>query len=704
MVKKNKIVVFVQTRMQSTRLPGKVMNKVDGREIILYQIERIKRSRLIDQVVIITTVNKADDCIYELCERNSIDCYRGSEIDLLDRHYQAALKYNAGFVIKIPSDSPLTDPKIIDDVVGLWVNNPEKYDYVSNLHPPSFPDGLDVEGCPIDVLESAWKNSSKDYEREHTFPFIWDNPSRFRIGNVESKYGDMFTTHRWTLDYQEDFDFLKTIFEIFRDKTDFDMCDVIDIVKKHPEIGQINSMYNGVNWYRNVKSELKTVDRTQYKNEDKPLELTKSLDLLEQVKEIIPCATQTLSKGYTQWSVGAAPLFLESAKGCEVEDVDGNVYIDYGMGLGPFILGYNDEDINNAVVEQLHKGTMFTLPHRLELEASKMIVDAVPCADMVRFGKNGSDVTSAAVKLARAYTGKEKIIICGYHGWQDWYIASTERNMGIPSVMKELVIPVEYNNFEQLESIIKERKSEIAGMIMEPVGAVAPENDFLQKVRGITIQNDIILIFDELFTGFRWSIGGASKYFGVTPDLACFGKALSNGMPVSCIAGKRKYMEKFEDVFFSFTYAGETLSLAAIIATINKLKEKNVYQHIEKEGQFLIDKIKKLINKYDLDEYLGIFGYPYKSVFKFGGNESFDALELKTLFQQECAKRGVLFIGYHLVSYAHKRKHIEFTLSVYDDVLKIIKSSIENNDVVESLTGETVTQIFKNVGDRSKRD
>lgn len=434
---------------------------------------------------------------------------------------------------------------------------------------------------------------------------------------------------------------------------------------------------------------------------NKSLKLNKSLELLKKAKKIIPCATQTLSKGYTQWSVGASPLFIKSAKGCEVTDVDNNHYIDYGMALGPIILGYSDPDINMAVINQLDKGTLFTLPHPLEIEAAKMIISNVPCAEMVRFGKNGSDVTSAAVKLARAHTGREKIIVCGYHGWQDWYIATTERDAGIPKCMKKLSISLKYNDIKTLEKIIARQGKQIAGLVMEPVGAIPPSNNFLEKVRKITQENNIVLIFDEMYTGFRWSMGGAQKYFNVIPDLACFGKAMANGFPVSCITGKKEILKKFEDVFFSFTYAGETLSLAAIIATIKKLKQKHVHNHIEKLGTYLIQNIKNLIKKHSLNREIEIIGYPFKSIFNFTGNSNYTPLEIKTYFQQECAKRGILFIGYHLISYAHKKKHIDLTLKVYDEVFASFKEVTQNNKLKTSLEGSVLTQIFQNVGDRS---
>lgn len=694
-----KIVVFIQARMGSSRLPGKVLKKILGKEVLLHQVERIKKAKTVSEVVIITSTKTEDDAIENLCITNNMKVYRGSENNLLDRHYQAAIKFGADFIVKIPSDCPLSDPKIIDEVISLWINSPDKYDYVSNYHPATFPDGLDVEGCPFYILETAWKEAKKDIEREHTFPFIWDNPERFRIGNIENPRGDMFISHRWTLDYAEDFEFIKRVYEELEEK-EFCMDDILELLTRKKEISEINKMYNGVNWYRNHASQLKTVKRHSYRKEGE-LKLEKSLELLERAKKVIPCATQTLSKGYTQWSVGAAPLFLDSAKGAEVFDVDGNAYIDYAMALGPFILGYGDPDVDAAILEQLKKGTMFTLPHPLEVEAAELIVESVPCAEMVRFGKNGSDATSAAIKLARAYTGKEKIIVCGYHGWQDWYIASTERNKGVPQSYKDLVIKMEYNHIASLELILKNHPGEIAGLILEPVYVNPPHAGYLESIREITKKYGIVLIFDELFTGFRWSLGGAQEFFNVIPDLACFGKAMANGMPISAIAGKREIMKEFEEVFFSFTYGGETLSLAATVATIKKLKKENVHQYIWEIGQYLKDGVEKLIKKNDLNEYLGILGYPFKSAFNFKATNEVSSLEMKTYFQQECASRGVLFIGYHLCSFAHTKADIDFTLEVYDDVMKSFKKVMVNGKLNESLRGPVLTQIFKNVGDRS---
>ena len=267
MEEKEKIVVFVQARMASTRLPAKVAREVLGKPMILHQVERIQKSKLVDAVVVITSINPENDLLEHICTNSGVPIYRGSENDLLDRHYQAAKLFQASFVIKIPSDCPLADPGVIDRVISLWKDNPTKYDYVSNYHPPSFPDGLDVEGAPFHVLEKAWIEADKNYEREHTFPYIWDNPVKFRIGNVENQFGNMFMTHRWTLDYEEDFEFISKIYNSFKDRLNFDFSDVLLLLKKNPELSHINSKYAGVNWYRHHEGELKTVLKTQYKKE-----------------------------------------------------------------------------------------------------------------------------------------------------------------------------------------------------------------------------------------------------------------------------------------------------------------------------------------------------------------------------------------------------------------------------------------------------
>jgi len=237
------------------------------------------------------------------------------------------------------------------------------------------------------------------------------------------------------------------------------------------------------------------------------------------------------------------------------------------------------------------------------------------------------------------------------------------------------------------------------------VGAIRPHDGFLEKARALTAAHGVVLVFDELFTGFRWSLGGAQEYFGVTPDLACFGKAIANGMPVSCVCGSREIMERFDRVFYSGTYLAETLSLVAVLATIDKLRTHDVHRHVAELGQYMIDRFEALIAKHELGDTLSIIGYPFKSVINFRDGDRHDSLELKTFFQQECAKRGVLFIGYHLVSLSHTREHVDFTLDAYDEIMALTAAILARGEAVrEHLVGSVITPVFKDVGDRSSYD
>ena len=412
---------------------------------------------------------------------------------------------------------------------------------------------------------------------------------------------------------------------------------------------------------------------------------------------LIPCGTQTLSKGPTQYVEGIAPKYLFKGSGCYVWDVDGNKYTDYGMGLHPIILGYCYPKVDEAIRNQLAHGTTFTLMHPLEVELAEMLREIIPCAEMVRYGKNGSDVTSVAVKVARAYTRKVKIACCGYHGWQDWYIGTTERNKGIPKQISSLTMTFEYNNIDSLEKIFEENKGEVAAVIMEPMGACPPEKNFLQNVKELTHKNGALLIFDEIITGFRFALGGAQELFGITPDLAAFGKSMSNGMPLSALVGKAKIMRELEEVFFSFTYGGEALSLAAAIATINEIKEKNVLEFIWKQGAKLQNGYNRLINKLRLQDYTICEGYPPRSIISFFSVNGFEPLKMKSIVQQELLKQGILWAGYHAISFSHHDEVINQTLDAFEGALLLLKEAIKAKNLDKYLEGRPIQPVFRNV-------
>jgi spore coat polysaccharide biosynthesis protein SpsF len=267
-MKKNPVIaIIIQARLGSTRFPAKVLQLVSGKPLLLMMLERVQYSKYGKNIIVATTEREEDNVIAELCSKKNYCYFRGDESDLLDRHLKAAISVNADIAVKIPSDCPLIDPSVIDSVIDYYIEHSCEYDYVSNLHPASYPDGNDVEVIPVNILETAWREAVKPFEREHTTPFIWDNPSRFRIGNVKWDTGlDYSMTHRWTLDYPADYEFIKTVFEeLYEDDTFFGLYDILSFLKKNPAAGSINSKYAGMNWYRNHISELKTIDIGQTK-------------------------------------------------------------------------------------------------------------------------------------------------------------------------------------------------------------------------------------------------------------------------------------------------------------------------------------------------------------------------------------------------------------------------------------------------------
>ena len=404
----------------------------------------------------------------------------------------------------------------------------------------------------------------------------------------------------------------------------------------------------------------------------------KSEILLKKALKIIPLGTQTYSKSLMQFPYGISPYFIEKGKGSHVWDIDGNEYIDFINALCAVNLGYQDSDVDNAVKAQMEKGVIFSLASPLEVELSSKIIEMVPCAEMVRFGKNGSDVTTAAIRLARAYTQKEHIIFCGYHGWQDWYMGAYSECLGIPESTRQLTHSFVYNDIQSLDKIFKEYPDQIAAVIMEPMTIEFPKNNFLKEVKELTHCNKALFILDEIITGFRFSEGGAQELFGVTPDLACFGKGIANGYPLSALVGKRDIMQLVDKISFTLTHGGETLSIAAGLATLKKIQKSNVTESIIKKGEILIKEVNTLIYQHKLSNILDVKGHPSWSFLIFNNIKGHTSQDLMTFFMGEVLKRGVLFFGDHVLSYSHSEKDIQYLLSVYDEVFPLIKKRTDS--------------------------
>jgi glutamate-1-semialdehyde aminotransferase len=404
--------------------------------------------------------------------------------------------------------------------------------------------------------------------------------------------------------------------------------------------------------------------------------------------------TQTLAKGPGQYVDGVAPKYLKSGKGSHVWDVDGNEFIDYNMAIGPLSLGYAYPRVDSAIVGQLKDGITFSMMHELEVVLAELIHKVIPNAESIRISKTGADVTSAAVRVARAYTGRNKVLCCGYHGWHDWYIGVTSRNAGIPEAVRDLSATFDYNDIESVRNALD---NDTACVILEPFVFEAPKNNFLQELKAVCEANGTLLIFDEMWTGFRIAVGGAQEYFGVTPDLACYSKAFANGMPISLLTGRREVMELFkEDVFFFTTFGGEALSLAAAVATIQEMIEQNVPAYLAMQGKKLKEGYNTLAKELGVDDYTRCTGYDCRSLVSFDATAG-NPLELKSYVQQELIKRGILWSGFHNMSFSHTDADVEYTLKAYLEVLGLLRDAVAAGEVTGRLKGKPVEAVFRKV-------
>lgn len=416
---------------------------------------------------------------------------------------------------------------------------------------------------------------------------------------------------------------------------------------------------------------------------------------LERARKTIPLGAQTFSKSITQYPLGVSPYFADRAKGSRLWDVDGNEYIDFVSALASVTLGYCDPDVDAAVRAQLDKGTIFSLSHALETEVAELICRIVPSAEMVRFGKNGSDATSGAIRVARAFTGRDHVIACGYHGWQDWYIGATARNKGVPAAVGELTHMVAYNDAAALDRELDRLAGKVAAIILEPMNTHFPVKGYLEAVRAAATRTGSVLVFDETITGFRHALGGAQELFGVMPDLTTLGKGIANGYPLSVVCGRRDIMMEMEEVFFSFTMGGETLSLAAALATMKKLLAEPVIETIRERGERLADGLRKRIDQHKVGDFLTFSGHPSWSFLSFSDGPGATSWEIKTLWLQEMFDRGILSLGTHNLSYAHSNEDIDRLLQVYDEVLPFIASAVRNGAVRQYLRCEPLVPLFR---------
>ncbi|HEY1309145.1 MAG TPA: aminotransferase class III-fold pyridoxal phosphate-dependent enzyme [Vicinamibacterales bacterium] len=414
---------------------------------------------------------------------------------------------------------------------------------------------------------------------------------------------------------------------------------------------------------------------------------------------LIPAYTQTLAKGPGQYVAGVAPKYLQRGKGSHVWDVDGNEFIDFSMAIGPLSLGYAYDAVDRAIRDQLEDGIAFSMMHPLEVEVAELIRDTVPNAEMVRYSKTGADVTSAAVRLARAFTGRSKVISCGYHGWHDWYIAVTDRSLGVPKTVQHLTRTFDYND---IDSVIDVLDDDTACAILEPMIFDEPRDEFLHELKAACRRNGTLLVFDEMWTGFRFALGGAQERFGVQADLMCYSKAIANGMPLAVLAGRTDVMRLCDkDVFFFTTFGGEALSLAAAKATIRELGDRDVPAYLARQGRVLRDGYNALAHDLGMP-YTRAIGAECRSLVTFDPKAG-DPLEMKSVMQQELLARGILWSGFHNMSFSHTDADVAHALTAYREALIVLMEAVDAGSVRQVLLGSPVEPVFRRTSNVSRR-
>ena len=427
---------------------------------------------------------------------------------------------------------------------------------------------------------------------------------------------------------------------------------------------------------------------------------SQSSQLREKSHATIPGGAHTYSKGDDQFPE-QAPGFILRGKGCHVWDVDGNEFIEYGMGLRSVTLGHAYESVVEAAHQQMLRGCNFTRPAKIEVDYAEDLLTVLGNADMVKFAKNGSDVTTAAVKLARAYTGRDLVAVCEDHPFfsvDDWFIGHTQLNAGIPQAIRELTISFRYNDLESVKSLFERHKNQIACVILEPATAEEPRNDFLLRLKERCDAEGSLLILDEMITGFRWHLSGAQAVYGVVPHLATFGKAMANGFALAALAGKRDIMElgglhhSRERVFLlSTTHGAETHALAAASETLNIYRRCNVIEHLYRQGERLRSGIAQVISRHGVEEHFAVIGRACNLIYMTKDGAGQRSQPFRTLFLQEMIRGGVIAPSF-VVSFSHSDKAIDRTVDACDKALGVYAKALHDG-VDKHLVGRAVRPV-----------
>ena len=656
---KREVLAIIQARYNSTRFPGKVLKKINNTTILEILIKRLSKSKYISKIIVACSKNEKDEAILNICKKLGINYFTGSENDVLDRFYKAARKYKGKNIVRITGDCPLIDPKIIDDVISNFFSN--NVDYASNTNPPTFPDGFDVEVFKFSTLKEAHIKARQSTEREHVTPFIINN-KKFKKFNL--KYPTDYSSLRLTLDEKKDFVLIAKIIKYFKNNLNFNLKNILDLYKKKK-----NFFLNNSHLVRNEGYNLNTGQK-----------------MWKRAKDVIPGGTMLFSKNPDLFLPKFWPAYFEKTKGCNVWDLEGRKYFDLSMmGVGTNILGYSKKEVDDAVREVINKGNMSTLNSKEEILLAAKLIEMHPWAGKVRFARTGGEAAAIAVRIARAATGKDQVAICGYHGWHDWYLSANlsdsqnlnshlMRNLPIQGVQKNLknsVFSFEYNNFNQLKKIVSQNN--IGTVIMEVSRNEPPKKNFLENIRKLTKNKNIVLIFDECTSGFRETFGGLHLKYKINPDIATFGKALGNGYAVNAVIGTDSIMNYANSTFISSTFWTERIGSAAGLKTLEIMEKIKSWDIISSLGKKIKANWESLAKKNNIK--LKISGLSALPRFDFENNN----LYYKTFVSQEFLKKFFLASNVIYLCTEHNMKIFNNYFDILDSVFFKISRTIKDN-------------------------
>ena len=671
-----KIIAIVQARMGSTRLPNKVMKTMGGVPMIELLLSRLAKAKEINQIIVATSIDVRNQPLVEHVKKLGYTCEQGSENDVLGRYVQAAKKHHADIVVRITGDCPLVDADLVDDVIRQF--KAAKVDYFSNTNPPTYPDGLDIEVFTFKALEQASQEAADLFDREHVTPYL-RKPGNYKTAAMQ--HSEDLSVLRWTVDEPADFEVIEKVFQYFHPRTNFSWQEVLTLQQQQPDLFNTNQHL--------IRNEGATMGTGQ--------------KLWKRAKQIIPGGNMLLSKRAEMFLPEQWPAYFSKAKGCKVWDMDGNQYIDMSiMGIGTNILGYGHPEVDAAVHQTIDAGNMSTFNCPEEVYLAEKLIELHPWADMVRLARSGGEANAIAIRIARAASGKDKVAICGYHGWHDWYLSANLGDdagldghllpglqpNGVPRNLKNTVFPFNYNNFAELEALVNAQ--DIGVIKMEVVRNMGPEDNFLHKVRKLATDKNIVLIFDECTSGFRETFGGLHKKYGVEPDMAMFGKALGNGYGITATIGKREVMEAAQTTFISSTFWTERIGPTAALKTLEVMERTKSWDTITQTGLNIRQGWQQLADKHVLN--IDHWGLPALTGFTF---KSPHALAYKTLITQEMLAKGYLAGNSVYVCTEHTPTVVAHFFEALDPIFALIKECEEGREITTLLKGPICHGSFK---------